>query len=31
VELRGDPAALRAAWSWGLGQANAAGFGWVVA
>jgi CRISPR-associated endoribonuclease Cas6 len=31
VDLYGDPAALRAIWSWGLGQANAAGFGWVLA
>lgn len=30
VDLRGDPATLRAIWSWGLGQANAAGFGWVI-
>lgn len=29
VELRGSPEALRVVWSWGLGQANAAGFGWV--
>jgi CRISPR-associated endoribonuclease Cas6 len=29
AELRGDPTALRALWSWGLGQANSAGFGWV--
>jgi CRISPR-associated endoribonuclease Cas6 len=29
VELRGSPALLRALWCWGLGQANAAGFGWV--
>jgi CRISPR-associated endoribonuclease Cas6 len=31
VELRGAPATLRAIWSWGLGQANSAGFGWVAA
>lgn len=31
VELRGSPAILRALWCWGLGQANAAGFGWVAA
>jgi CRISPR-associated endoribonuclease Cas6 len=31
VELSGDPEALRAVWSWGLGQANPAGFGWVLA
>jgi CRISPR-associated endoribonuclease Cas6 len=31
AELRGDPEALRALWSWGLGQANSAGFGWVAA
>lgn len=31
VELRGDPEGLRAVWSWGLGQANSAGFGWVAA
>ncbi|KWX05891.1 CRISPR-associated protein Cas6 [Carbonactinospora thermoautotrophica] len=31
VELRGAPETLQALWSWGLGQANAAGFGWVVA
>lgn len=31
VELRGDPEVLQAVWSWGLGQANAAGFGWVAA
>lgn len=29
VELRGAPETLRALWSWGLGQANSAGFGWV--
>lgn len=31
VELLGDQATLQAIWSWGIGQANAAGFGWVVA
>jgi CRISPR-associated endoribonuclease Cas6 len=31
VELRGTPETLRAVWSWGLGQANSAGFGWVGA
>ncbi|MFD3759691.1 CRISPR-associated endoribonuclease Cas6 [Streptomyces sp. NPDC058622] len=31
VELAGDPATLQALWSWGLGQANAAGFGWISA
>lgn len=31
VDLHGDPGVLRAIWSWGLGQANAAGFGWVMA
>jgi CRISPR-associated endoribonuclease Cas6 len=31
VDLHGDPEVLRAVWSWGLGQANAAGFGWVAA
>ncbi|WP_326596601.1 CRISPR-associated endoribonuclease Cas6 [Streptomyces sp. NBC_01803] len=31
VELSGAPETLRALWSWGLGQANAAGFGWVQA
>lgn len=30
VELSGPPETLRAIWSWGLGQANAAGFGWVA-
>lgn len=29
VRLSGEPETLRAIWSWGLGQANAAGFGWV--
>ncbi|MCY9785213.1 CRISPR-associated protein Cas6 [Nocardiopsis sp. EMB25] len=31
AELRGAPETLRSIWSWGLGQANAAGFGWVIA
>ena len=31
VELRGAPETLRALWSWGLGQATSAGFGWVAA
>lgn len=31
VELTGAPETLRAIWSWGLGQANTAGFGWVAA
>lgn len=31
VELSGAPRTLQALWSWGLGQANAAGFGWVIA
>jgi CRISPR-associated endoribonuclease Cas6 len=31
VDLSGEPAILRALWSWGLGQGNAAGFGWVAA
>ncbi|MFI6802174.1 CRISPR-associated endoribonuclease Cas6 [Streptosporangium canum] len=31
VELTGPPETLQAIWSWGLGQANAAGFGWVAA
>jgi CRISPR-associated endoribonuclease Cas6 len=30
VELRGAPETLQALWSWGLGQANSAGFGWVA-
>lgn len=30
VQLSGPPETLRALWSWGLGQANAAGFGWVA-
>jgi CRISPR-associated endoribonuclease Cas6 len=31
VDLSGDPEILRALWSWGLGQANSAGFGWIDA
>jgi CRISPR-associated endoribonuclease Cas6 len=31
VELRAAPETLQAVWSWGLGQANSAGFGWVAA
>lgn len=31
AELRGEPETLQAIWSWGLGQANSAGFGWVAA
>lgn len=31
AELRGTPRTLQAIWSWGLGQANSAGFGWVAA
>lgn len=31
VELTGPPETLQAIWSWGLGQANSAGFGWVAA
>ncbi|MCL9793800.1 CRISPR-associated endoribonuclease Cas6 [Frankia sp. AgKG'84/4] len=31
VDLSGAPETLRALWSWGLGQATSAGFGWVVA
>lgn len=31
VELSGAPETLRGIWSWGLGQANSAGFGWVAA
>ena len=30
VELRGAQQTLQAIWSWGLGQANSAGFGWVA-
>lgn len=29
ITLHGAPRTLRALWSWGLGQANAAGFGWI--
>lgn len=31
AEIHGSPETLRCIWSWGLGQANSAGFGWVVA
>jgi CRISPR-associated endoribonuclease Cas6 len=31
AELGGAPETLQAIWSWGLGQANSAGFGWVIA
>ncbi|MEV7006631.1 CRISPR-associated endoribonuclease Cas6 [Streptosporangium sp. NPDC051022] len=31
VEVRADPEILQALWSWGLGQSNSAGFGWVDA
>lgn len=31
VELQGDSDVLRALWSWGLGQSNSAGFGWIAA
>ncbi|WP_233508267.1 CRISPR-associated endoribonuclease Cas6 [Spongiactinospora gelatinilytica] len=31
VELTGPPQTLQAIWSWGLGQANLAGFGWIRA
>lgn len=31
VAVRGEPETLQALWSWGLGQSNAAGFGWVAA
>lgn len=31
VDVHGSPEVLRSLWSWGLGQANAAGFGWVAA
>lgn len=31
VDLRGAPETLQAVWSWDLGQANSAGFGWVAA
>jgi CRISPR-associated endoribonuclease Cas6 len=30
AEVSGEPAMLQALWSWGLGQANSAGFGWVT-
>ncbi|SDG62428.1 CRISPR-associated endoribonuclease Cas6 [Sinosporangium album] len=30
AELTGPPLTLQAIWSWGLGQANAAGFGWIA-
>ncbi|WP_219806380.1 MULTISPECIES: CRISPR-associated endoribonuclease Cas6 [unclassified Streptomyces] len=31
VAVSGDPELLGALWSWGLGQANSAGFGWIGA
>jgi CRISPR-associated endoribonuclease Cas6 len=31
AEVRGAPQTLQAIWSWGIGQANSAGFGWVAA
>ena len=31
VGVSGPPEALAAIWSWGIGQANSAGFGWVAA
>lgn len=31
AEVHGSPETLRCIWSWGLGQANSAGFGWVIA
>lgn len=31
VRVSGSPEVLAAVWSWGLGQANSAGFGWVGA
>ncbi|NJQ08321.1 CRISPR-associated protein Cas6 [Streptomyces lonarensis] len=31
VTLRGEPDVLAAVWSWGLGQGNSAGFGWIAA
>jgi CRISPR-associated endoribonuclease Cas6 len=31
VTLSGEPEVLGALWSWGLGQANSAGFGWITA
>ncbi|GII91130.1 CRISPR-associated endoribonuclease Cas6 [Sinosporangium siamense] len=30
IALTGPPETLQAIWSWGLGQANSAGFGWVT-
>ena len=30
VMLSGAPEQLRAVWSWGLGQANSSGFGWIA-
>ncbi|WP_217712073.1 CRISPR-associated endoribonuclease Cas6 [Kitasatospora sp. NA04385] len=30
VELSGAPQTLRALWSWGLGQANSTGCGWIA-
>ncbi|MFI7533463.1 CRISPR-associated endoribonuclease Cas6 [Streptosporangium sp. NPDC049376] len=30
VELTGPPETLQAIWSWGLGEANTAGFGWIA-
>jgi CRISPR-associated endoribonuclease Cas6 len=30
VDVSGEPVTLQALWSWGLGQANSAGFGWVA-
>lgn len=30
AEIHGAPETLRCIWSWGLGQANSAGFGWVI-
>lgn len=30
VALRGEPELLQAVWSWGLGQSNSTGFGWVI-
>lgn len=30
AQLRGTPETLRAIWSWGMGQANSGGFGWVT-
>lgn len=30
VLLSGDPDVLRALWSWGLGQSNSEGFGWIL-